>query len=109
VRICLRNFLAMHKFNLPFEKLSRLTTDGAPAMVGSRKGLSALVKEEMTSRGLAAGDLVVCHCITHQQSLCAKSLQLSNVMSTVHQFHQFYQKQRPNQLRQKHRFEIAAC
>ena len=42
--------LAMRKFNLPFEKLSRLTTDGAPAMVSSRKGLTALVKKEMTSQ-----------------------------------------------------------
>jgi len=37
--------LAMRKFNLPVEKLGVLKTDGAPAMVGSRKGLSALVKK----------------------------------------------------------------
>jgi len=48
--------LAMRKFNLPFEKLSGLTTDGPPAMVGSRKGLSALVKKEMTSRSFVSGD-----------------------------------------------------
>ena len=34
--------LAMHKFNLPFEKLSGVTADGAPAMFGSQKGLTAL-------------------------------------------------------------------
>ena len=33
--------LAMRKFNLPFEKLSRFTTDGAPAMAGSHKGIDS--------------------------------------------------------------------
>ena len=37
----------------------------------------------MTRRSLAADDLVVCHYIICQQKLCAKSLQLRNVMSTV--------------------------
>ena len=55
--------LTMRIFNLRFEKLSGLTTDDAPAMVGSQKGLAALVKNEMTRRGLTADDLVACHCI----------------------------------------------
>ena len=37
--------LAMRKFNLPFEKLGGIATDGAPAMVGSQKGLTALLKK----------------------------------------------------------------
>lgn len=32
--------LAMNKFELPFEKLSGLATDGAPAMLGAQKGLT---------------------------------------------------------------------
>ena len=75
--------LATQKFNFPFEKLSEVATDGAPVMVGSQKGLTALFKKELTRCGLAADDLVVCHCIIHKQNLCAKSLQLRNVMSTV--------------------------
>ena len=72
----------MRKFNFPFEKLGGIATDGAPAMVGSQKGLTALLKKELTRCGLAADDLVVCHCIIHQQNLCAKSLQLRDVIST---------------------------
>ena len=75
--------LAMRKFNLPFEKLGEIATDGAPAMVGSQKGSTALLEKELTRCGLAADDLVVCHCIIHQQNLCAKSLQLRNIMSTI--------------------------
>ena len=37
-------FLAMRKFNLPFGKLSGIATDGVSAMVGSQKGLTALLK-----------------------------------------------------------------
>ncbi|KAK0148944.1 General transcription factor II-I repeat domain-containing protein 2 [Merluccius polli] len=74
---------ALQKFELSFEKLSGLTTDGAPAMVGSQKGLTALVKQEMSRLSLDPSDLIVCHCIIHQESLCAKCLRLNKVMSTV--------------------------
>ena len=35
----------MSKFELQFEKLSGLTIDGGPAMVGSKKRLTTLVKK----------------------------------------------------------------
>uniref|UniRef100_A0A9J7YT13 SPIN-DOC-like zinc-finger domain-containing protein n=1 Tax=Cyprinus carpio carpio TaxID=630221 RepID=A0A9J7YT13_CYPCA len=75
--------LAMNKFELPFKKLSGLATDGAPAMLGPQKGLTALVKKEMSRLRLDPSDLVVCHCIIHQESLCAHSLKLHSVMTTV--------------------------
>ncbi|XP_056440141.1 general transcription factor II-I repeat domain-containing protein 2A-like [Gadus chalcogrammus] len=75
--------VAMNNFELPFEKLSGIATDGAPAMVGAQKGLTALVKKEMSRLSLDPSDLVVCHCIIHQESLCAHSLKLNNVMTTV--------------------------
>ena len=75
--------LAMEKSNLPFEKLGGIATDGAPAMVGSQKRLTALLEKELTRCSFTADDLVVYHCIIHQQNFCAKSLQLRNVMLTV--------------------------
>ncbi|TWW71158.1 General transcription factor II-I repeat domain-containing protein 2A [Takifugu flavidus] len=75
--------VAMNNFELPFEKLSGIATDGAPAMVGTQKGLTALVKKEMSRLGLDPSDIVVCHCVIHQESLCAHSLKLNNVMKTV--------------------------
>ena len=74
---------AMNQFQLPFEKLSGLATDGAPAMVGGQKGLTALIRREMSRQNLDPSELVVCHCIIHQENLCAHSLKLSHVMSTV--------------------------
>ncbi|KAK0153316.1 General transcription factor II-I repeat domain-containing protein 2B [Merluccius polli] len=46
------------------------------AMVGSQKGLTALVKKEMSHLSLDPSDLVVCHCIIHQESH-------NNVMKTI--------------------------
>ena len=37
----------------------------------------------MSHLSLDPSDLVVCHCIIHQESLCAHSLKLNNVMKTV--------------------------
>lgn len=78
-----RLVLSMKKLELTFEKLSGLTTDGAPAMVGSQKGLVAFVKKELSRLNLDPNDLIICHCIIHQESLCAQSLRFNNVMSTV--------------------------
>ena len=88
--------LAMNKFEL-LEKLSGLTTDGAPAMVGPQKGLTALVKKEISRLSLDPSDLVVCHCIIHQESLCAHSMKLHNVNDNCHFRHKFYQKQTAKQ------------
>ena len=56
---------SMEKIQLTFEKLSGLTTDGAPAMVGSKMGLVAFVKKEMDRLSLDTNYLIVCHCIVH--------------------------------------------
>ncbi|KAJ8030665.1 General transcription factor II-I repeat domain-containing protein 2A [Holothuria leucospilota] len=67
---------------LEMEKLVSATTDGAPAMVGARKGAASLLENEMKNRGLNR-ELVKLHCIIHQEALCAKSATLKNVMNVV--------------------------
>uniref|UniRef100_A0A5S6QHL4 Dimer_Tnp_hAT domain-containing protein n=1 Tax=Trichuris muris TaxID=70415 RepID=A0A5S6QHL4_TRIMR len=78
-----RLVLSMKRFGLTFEKLSGLATDGAPAMVGCQKGLIAFVKKELSRLSRDPSDLIICHCIIHQESLCVQSLRLNNVMSTA--------------------------
>ena len=71
--------VTMNNFELPFEKLSGIATDGASAMLGMQKGLTALVKKEMSRLSLDPSDSCMPSCI-HQESLCAHSLKLTNVM-----------------------------
>ena len=70
------------KYNLTFSKLIGLTTDGAPCMLGKRKGVVALAVRELSILGLES-DLIVSHCIIHQENLCAKRLRMNNVMYVV--------------------------
>ena len=103
----------MTKFNLQLQNLRGFSTDGAPAMVGSRAGVSSLVgsragvssliKKELASNNVDMHDFTAFHCIIHQQNLCAKSVKFDHIMkkavSTInfiesralnhHQFQQF--------------------
>ena len=75
--------ILMAKFNLHFEKLHGLSTDGAPAMVGSKVGLTSKIRTELASMNIDTKDFSVFHCIIHQENLCAKSLKFEHVMSKV--------------------------
>ena len=69
------------EMKLPWDKLVRLMTDGAPAMCYQKSGLVGRIWEKM--RENHAGKLTVYHCIMHQESLCEKALKMGHVMSTI--------------------------
>lgn len=73
----------MTKFNLQLQNLRGFSTNGAPAMVGSRAGVSSLIKKELPSNNVDVRDLAAFHCIIHQQNLCAKSVKFDHVMKKV--------------------------
>lgn len=52
-------------------------------MVGLQKGLIAFVKKELSHLSLDPSDLIICHSIIHQESLCAQLLWFNNVMAIV--------------------------
>ena len=54
--------------------------DGAPAMTGERKGIASMVCAKVWESG---GEAVKMHCIIHQEALCAKTVQLGDVLNTV--------------------------
>lgn len=70
-------------FGLPWSKLIGVCTDGAPSMVGLRKGFIGILNEKATELNVQKDDLIVLHCIIHQQNLCSKSIRLQNVMNVV--------------------------
>ena len=66
------------KFQLNPKKLSGLTTDGAPAMVGKHKGFCKTFLE-----AFGAQKVVLNHCITYQENLCNKVLDGIDIMKEV--------------------------
>lgn len=57
----------LEKYGLDWNKLAGFFTDGAPAMLGLRSGLAALVKEKNPAT-------VTMHCMIHRQALASKTL-----------------------------------
>lgn len=71
-----KNFI--EKIQLPVYKLVSITTDGAPAMVGRVNGFIAKCKQDD-----AFPDFLNYHCIIHQQALCAKMLNMKEIMDVA--------------------------
>lgn len=63
------------KTDLPLRKLVCIATDGAPAMVGKNVGFLAFCKNNKDFT-----DFITIHCVIHQNALCAKALNMTDVM-----------------------------
>lgn len=74
--------------NLMPELLSGICTDGAPSMIGKGKGAIKLIIDDIeTNHGndncFKRDDVIIIHCLIHQQNLCAKVLSMDHVMNIV--------------------------
>ena len=70
------------EYELDLARLISVTTDGAPAMVGSQKGFVTLLENHMKNAGYE-NSIMKIHCIIHQEALCAKNTKLDEVMQVV--------------------------
>lgn len=68
----------IEKVQLPLYKLVSITTDGAPAFTGCRNGFIALCKNDEDFP-----DFLQYHCIIHQQVLCAKVLNMKEIVDVA--------------------------
>ncbi|KAG0729770.1 General transcription factor II-I repeat domain-containing protein 2 [Chionoecetes opilio] len=68
--------------SLDLSRLVCVTTDGAPAMTGKKKDAASLLVRHCETAGHTQPIHKV-HCIIHQESLCSKSANLTDVMSVV--------------------------
>ncbi|KAG8451802.1 hypothetical protein GDO86_003847 [Hymenochirus boettgeri] len=64
--------------NIQIQKLVSITTDGAPAFTGRTNGFLALCRKDSSFPKFFSY-----HCIIHQQALCAKFLNMNDVIKTV--------------------------
>lgn len=67
---------------LDWSRLVSITTDGAPAMTGDKKGAAALIALHCKKAGHNQ-DVHRLHCIIHQEALCGKSATLKEIMSSA--------------------------
>lgn len=74
----------VNDMKMPWDKLTGLTTDVAPAMCGEKNGLVGKMQEKMQRENCTC-ELTVYHCIIHQETQCGKALKIEHVMSTVTQ------------------------
>ena len=73
---------SLEKFKLDPLKLVSVTPDEAPAMFGKNKGFVTLLEKHLIELG-NQNNLIKRHCIIHQEALCAKNADVSDVMSVV--------------------------
>ena len=72
----------IERVNLQWDKLVSVTTDGAPAMAGRFIGLVGRIQSKVKNLVIPR-EIIVIHCLIHQEHLCAKSVELSDVMTVV--------------------------
>ncbi|XP_076054499.1 general transcription factor II-I repeat domain-containing protein 2-like [Oratosquilla oratoria] len=80
--ICDAVLQCVGQHSLDISRLVYVTTDGAPAMFGEKKGAASLLVRHCEAVGYTH-PINIMHCIIHQESLCAKSANLVDVMSVV--------------------------
>ena len=68
----------MDDFDLHWSKLASITTDGAPSVAGTTRGLVGHLSLEFKEQGPTRPLQV--HCLIHQQALCSKLLRWASVM-----------------------------
>ncbi|CAL1278657.1 unnamed protein product [Larinioides sclopetarius] len=73
--------MAINQKNLRWKNLKCITTGGGKNMSGKNKGVVALVSKAVENDG--GSKPLVLHCIIHQQSLCGKCLDMSEVLKPV--------------------------
>ena len=76
--MCKHIIRVVEKFELNPAKLCGLTTDGAPSMTGRK---NRFTKDSLDAVG--PHDVVVSHCIIHQENMCTKFGQLQKLFKIL--------------------------
>ena len=88
--------MVVEKAELSLSKLTAITTDGAPAMLGAVNGLIGLCKSDTRFP-----DFWTFHCIIHQEQLVSKKLNMDHVCKPVLEIVNFIRTHALNQAIQK--------
>ncbi|XP_071200642.1 general transcription factor II-I repeat domain-containing protein 2A-like [Rhinoderma darwinii] len=72
----------IERMKLPWSKLANVTTDGSPNLTGKNIGLLKRIQDKVKEEN-PDQDVILLHCIIHQESLCKSVLQLNHVVDPV--------------------------
>ena len=72
----------IERMKLPWSKLANVTTDGSPNLTGKNIGLLKRIQDKVKEEN-PDQDVILLHCIIHQESLCKSVLQLNHVLDPV--------------------------
>ncbi|XP_069502718.1 general transcription factor II-I repeat domain-containing protein 2-like [Ambystoma mexicanum] len=72
----------IERMKLPWSKLANVTTDGSPNLTGKNIGLLKRIQDKVKEEN-PDQDVILLHCIIHQESLCKSALQLNHVVDPV--------------------------
>ncbi len=75
--------VCLEKNNLPWRKLTSVTTDGSPNLTGKNIGLLKRLQDKVKAESPSSEELIFLHCIIHQEALCKSVLKLENVVKVV--------------------------
>ena len=70
------------EYSLGLKELHGVTTDEAASMTGRLNGFTALLMKEV-EKVKSKDDVIISHCIIHQENICAKVLSMDHVMQEV--------------------------
>ena len=82
IDVCPKVLQCVEQCSLDSFRLVCGTTDGAPAMIGQKKGAASLLARHIEAAGHTQPTHKM-HCIIHQEALYAKSVNIVDVMSVV--------------------------
>ena len=82
IDVCLKVIQCVDQYSLDSSRLVCVTTDGAPAMIGQKKGTASLLVRHYEAGGHTQ-PIHKMHCIIHQEAMCAKTANLVDVVSVV--------------------------
>ena len=75
---CVKN--AFRTMGLSWQKMISVTTDGCPSLTGKNVGLLKKLSDRVAEVDCTR-ELIFLHCITHQEVLCKKVLDMKHVVN----------------------------
>lgn len=97
----------LRSLDVPMQKPYGLVTDVAPGVVGRNSGVSMVITNGV--KNITSHDLIIFHCLMHQENLYTKCLKMMNVLKVVSKLVNFIRSEGLNHRRFKYFLSDVEC